>query len=185
MGTEHNHRICTFKEAEEAIRAHETIYVTDCFCRTPAKEGKTPWEYCGHRIDVCMGFHKPGEEESYTSREISQKEAIERFEDWKNQGNFFRFMEDDQWICYCCGCGCDWFRDEEGNKKQDSCEKSPFSEHTDLEKCNACGVCVDICAFDARSIRDDFIVVDASNCYGCSACEYVCPENAVSMGLRI
>ena len=29
MGSDHFHRICTYKEAEEAIRKNEAIYVND------------------------------------------------------------------------------------------------------------------------------------------------------------
>ena len=109
MGTDHKHRICTYEEAEDALRAHDRIYVNDCFCRGPAKKGKTKWEYCGHAIENCMGFYEPSsDDQQYDYREITQKEALEKYEDWKKQGNLFRFMEDDQWICFCCSCGCDY-----------------------------------------------------------------------------
>ena len=185
MGTDHKHRICTYEEAEEALRAHERIYVNDCFCRGPAKRGETNWKYCGHTIDNCMGFYEPScDNLQYTYREITQKEALEKYEAWKNQGNLFRFMEDDQWICFCCSCGCDWFRDKEGNIIKDTCDKSPFIEKTDLDLCNLCGDCIDICAYDVRSINDDTMIVKPENCYGCSACVYVCEEDAITMEPR-
>jgi ferredoxin len=58
LGAEHEHRVCTFEEAERAIRSHEVAFANDCFCRTPAKEGKAKWPYCGHPTEVCMGFEK-------------------------------------------------------------------------------------------------------------------------------
>jgi NAD-dependent dihydropyrimidine dehydrogenase PreA subunit len=182
MGTDHQHRICTFGEAETAIRSHETIYINDCFCRTPAKQGKSPWEYCGHPTETCMGFHEPKQaEESYLYKVITQEKALEVFENWKKGGGFFRFMVNDGWICCCCGCGCGWFRDEKGNKKADPCDKSAFIEKTDEEKCNLCGSCVDVCAFEARKITDEAMVVRGESCYGCSACEFACPEEAIEM----
>ncbi|MHC5035750.1 MAG: ATP-binding protein [Planctomycetota bacterium] len=181
MGTDHEHRICTFQEAEEAIRAHEVIYLNDCFCRRPTQEGKTPWEYCGHPIDTCMGFQRMESEVPYPITEISREEALQRFEDWKKQGNFFRFMAGDKWVCFCCACGCGWFRDENGAKKTDPCGKSAFIEKTDAKACTQCGTCVEVCAFGARQIEDEEMLVDAEQCYGCSACEYACPEDAVAL----
>ncbi len=67
---------------------------------------------------------------------------------------------------------------------QDSCEKSAWIEKTDLELCNLCGVCVDVCAYDARSIVADDMRVDSDRCWGCSACEYICPEEAIEMVKR-
>lgn len=182
MGADHTHRVCTYQEAEEAIRGHEKIYVNDCFCRAPAKAGERPWGYCGHTIETCMGFREPKPEgEQYGYREISQEEALGLFENWKSQGNLFRFVEDGDWLCFCCSCGCEWFRDKEGNRVHDTCEKSPYTESTNADSCTVCGECVDACAYNARSIKDEEMIVDASMCYGCSACEHVCPENAIQM----
>jgi len=182
MGTDHEHRLCTFEEAEKAIRNHVNFYVNECFCRGPAKAGKLPWDYCGHEVSNCMGFREPsGEEAGFEFVRISRQEALIKFETWKRQGNFFRFMEDEDWLCFCCSCGCGFFRDKDGQKVKDSCEKAPFIEKTDLDKCTLCGDCIDVCSFDARSINDEKMLVDGENCYGCSACEYACPAGAITM----
>ena len=182
MGTDHKHRICTFEEADKAIRAHDVLYVNDCFCRTPAKLGKSAWKYCGHRTDLCMGFAKPEKvDPGFPVTEISQAEALKRFDEWKKAGNFFRFMVDDRWICYCCACGCGWLRDEKGNPAVDTCDKSGFIEKTDAAACNLCEKCVPVCAYKARKVAGDKMVVDSSKCYGCSACDYACEQKAISM----
>lgn len=182
MGTDHKHRVCTYTEAEEAIRSNKVIYVNACFCRTPARDGKTAWQYCGHPIETCMGFDKSAIEEAGADfKEITLEAALEKFDSWRQDGHFFRFMEDERWICFCCECGCQWFRDKEGNRIQDTCDPIPFTERTDLESCNLCEECVNVCSYNARSIEDETLTVDSDRCYGCSACEYTCPENAVSM----
>lgn len=48
----------------------------------------------------------------------------------------------------------------------------------DESLCIQCGKCKDACRFDA--IRDD-ITINIYECEGCGVCEYVCPEDAVSM----
>ncbi len=44
------------------------------------------------------------------------------------------------------------------------------------EKCTTCGICKDMCRFDA--ISDDFII-DPVACEGCGACFFFCPASAV------
>jgi Pyruvate/2-oxoacid:ferredoxin oxidoreductase delta subunit len=185
MGDEHVHRVATYEQAERVIRAHDVIYLNDCFCRTPAKNGQTPWEWCGHPVETCLGFHAPrADEPELESREITQAQALEIFENWRADNGLFRFMEDEQWICCCCACGCMWFRDRDGRRTKDTCLKAPFIEKTDLDACTLCEDCVPACVFGARSIVDGGMRVDPEQCYGCSVCEHVCPEDAITMAAR-
>ena len=58
------------------------------------------------------------------------------------------------------------------------------SGHTAIinsEKCTECGICKDLCLFDA--ISEDF-VVDPTACEGCGVCYHFCPENAVEFTLN-
>ena len=58
------------------------------------------------------------------------------------------------------------------------------SGHTAIigsEKCTQCGICRDLCLFDA--ISEDF-VVDSTACEGCGVCHHFCPENAVDFPLN-
>jgi len=52
----------------------------------------------------------------------------------------------------------------------------------DLALCTSCGVCRDVCRFDA--ISSDFIV-DPFSCEGCGACYLFCPANAVNFSAHI
>jgi MinD superfamily P-loop ATPase len=47
----------------------------------------------------------------------------------------------------------------------------------DVEKCTQCGICTDLCRFDA--INDG--VVDIVSCDHCGLCSHGCPENAIAM----
>jgi len=47
----------------------------------------------------------------------------------------------------------------------------------DAEKCNQCGLCQDICRFEA--IKD--FRVDPVSCEGCSFCFHICPTDAITM----
>lgn len=58
------------------------------------------------------------------------------------------------------------------------------SRTADIEKsrCSQCGLCIDLCRFDA--IRPDF-VVDAISCEGCGLCSRICPVDAITMRDRL
>ncbi len=49
------------------------------------------------------------------------------------------------------------------------------------EKCNQCGLCIDLCKFEA--IKDNF-EVDEILCEGCGVCVDFCPENAIDFPIK-
>ncbi|MDD4294102.1 MAG: ATP-binding protein [Candidatus Omnitrophica bacterium] len=49
----------------------------------------------------------------------------------------------------------------------------------DKEKCNACGKCKDVCAYNALAILGDTVLVFPELCHGCGACSYFCPQGAI------
>jgi len=48
----------------------------------------------------------------------------------------------------------------------------------DQDKCNRCGLCQEVCRFDA--IKDEFHI-DPISCEGCGFCCQVCPVEAITM----
>ncbi len=61
--------------------------------------------------------------------------------------------------------------------KQENEFRSGQTAHIDAEKCTQCGLCQDLCRFDAIA---DF-TVDPSFCEGCGFCSHICPEEAITM----
>jgi MinD superfamily P-loop ATPase len=51
----------------------------------------------------------------------------------------------------------------------------------DPETCSACGVCAEVCRFDAVIPGDEAYRIDSLSCEGCAACFYQCPEEAIRM----
>ena len=49
------------------------------------------------------------------------------------------------------------------------------------EKCTACGICAEVCRFDAVIPGDEVYRVDSLACEGCASCYYQCPEEAIRM----
>ena len=49
----------------------------------------------------------------------------------------------------------------------------------DPDKCTLCGICHDVCRYDAIVPGDDTYRVDVLACEGCASCVYQCPEEAI------
>ena len=49
------------------------------------------------------------------------------------------------------------------------------------QRCTACGICRDVCRFDAVLPGDEAYHVDSVACEGCASCFFQCPEEAIQM----
>jgi MinD superfamily P-loop ATPase len=54
----------------------------------------------------------------------------------------------------------------------------------DEAKCSRCGACADLCQFKAISILGDVVLLFPEMCHGCGGCMAICPEDALTSGLR-
>lgn len=50
----------------------------------------------------------------------------------------------------------------------------------DEDKCNYCGKCAEVCAYNAIAVFPKHVLVFPELCHGCGACSYLCPEKAIS-----
>ncbi len=56
----------------------------------------------------------------------------------------------------------------------------------DQEKCQGCGLCVDVCTCGALAMQDNSVVLkDVDKCGWCTLCELVCPYSAISCPFEI
>lgn len=54
------------------------------------------------------------------------------------------------------------------------------SPHVEMEKCNQCGLCTEVCRFNAIHHG----LLDPISCEGCGFCSHICPVNAITMEER-
>jgi MinD superfamily P-loop ATPase len=51
----------------------------------------------------------------------------------------------------------------------------------DKNLCTGCGICVEVCRFDAVRMDNGIAQIDQRACEGCAACETQCPEKAIQI----
>jgi heterodisulfide reductase subunit A len=59
-------------------------------------------------------------------------------------------------------------------------EIDPMIAMVDEDACTGCGICVDICPYDARTINEKNRIAEVNDalCTGCGGCVAACPSNA-------
>jgi NAD-dependent dihydropyrimidine dehydrogenase PreA subunit len=56
----------------------------------------------------------------------------------------------------------------------------------DIQKCKGCGLCVLVCAGNARAVINNIaVIIDPEACVWCTRCEVVCPVGAASCAFEI
>jgi MinD superfamily P-loop ATPase len=50
----------------------------------------------------------------------------------------------------------------------------------DRSKCDFCGKCAEVCAYNALAVLKNDVLVFANLCHGCGGCSLICPRKAIS-----
>lgn len=163
---EHSHKVVTITTADEIIKKQNEIYLIDCACRTLRKS-------CDHPISTCMIFGKLPNGEKITQNEAL--EILKSCEEANLVHNAIFVLDIPVAMCNCCKCAClAILADSYGFE---CIEGTGYIANIDSEKCNDCGICLDICQFEAIS---ECFYIDKNRCKGCGMCISKCPNDAIS-----
>ena len=85
-------------------------------------------------------------------------------------------------LCNCCRDGCSVYlaNIHLGQKCFPLIPGNHFAV-VDPSRCRACGACVDVCPWGARTVEDGVPGVDLSRCFGCGLCVSACDRGANRM----
>jgi MinD superfamily P-loop ATPase len=51
--------------------------------------------------------------------------------------------------------------------------------HVDESKCNFCGVCQEVCQYNAIAVLKNKVLIFKELCHGCGGCKLLCPQTAI------
>ena len=127
--------------------------VLDCICR---KQTALIGKPCKHPVDVCMAMSDTPDaftnssdvkaltkEEAYAVLRRADQAGLVHTVSNNQQGNWY--------ICNCCTCSCGILRGMAELGIANVVASSAFINTVDETLCNACGLCVENCQFDALS----------------------------------
>ena len=180
---EAEHRVYDLGEMEEILRGAERIVLQDCGC-------KTEYGNCDSPTRVCLSIDEAAEgslrHEEHHPREVSLDEALEALEVSHEAGlvHMAYTMKGDERptvICSCCPCCCHTLGGLLRFGLSTQVLTSRYVAEDDEESCNRCGVCVDRCVFDARSMTGGELSYDPSSCFGCGLCVSTCRTGSIRL----
>jgi NAD-dependent dihydropyrimidine dehydrogenase PreA subunit len=178
-------QVAPFESVVGIIENAKSWAVLDCICR---KETTLVGNGCKHSIRNCMAmspspdaFHTTDEvdaitkEEAYAVLRRADMEGLIHTVSNNQQGNWY--------ICNCCTCSCGILRGMAELGIANVVASSAFVNSVDESRCNACGLCIENCQFDALTMGD-VVVVSQTRCVGCGVCVSTCPDQALILVRR-
>ncbi len=110
------------------------------------------------------------------SYELALVPMVDRHMYFRGNANYFV-------ICNCCGCACVPIRGYRYYKEVGfRFVPSTYRSEVDPERCEGCGTCVDVCAFEERRLVGG--KAEVLSCQGCGLCAKFCPHQANRMVRR-
>lgn len=165
------------------LRNARSFALSDCLCRTLGG-------HCDRPRDTCFFLNDAADlrVEKGTARYVSLEEAEEKIKQANQTGlvpmTLFDPMQDVWVVCHCCPCCCHDFQFLMRKGRKELVLTSNYVAIQDQDACLHCGECEERCHFGARSMKEDIMQYDPSQCYGCGLCVTTCPSDAISMELR-
>jgi NAD-dependent dihydropyrimidine dehydrogenase PreA subunit len=170
-------------QVAEILRGAELITLAKCICRQNYNNCDKPLEVCF----VLNGVGRKWIEEGY-SKKVTLDEALEVIKRANQNGlvhlTLYRPDHELFALCSCCSCCCHDLQLLLSYGKNYVTVKSDYVAVDDPEHCSDCGLCIDRCAFNARSRENETMLYDQEKCYGCGLCLTTCPEDAIRLKKR-
>jgi ferredoxin len=177
-------QVFNFSQAKAILKRARLISLANCDCREKVQA-------CDNPLDVCISLDKEAELmiAKGRGRQVSLKEAMNALRvshdsglvhiSYTDKGEREPFI-----ICSCCACCCHSLA---GLMRFNLPEAVVQSDHIAVQAedtCIHCGVCVDRCHFQARTMENGILKHDSTKCFGCGVCVSTCPVEAISMRKR-
>ena len=168
------------EKAIEIIKKANKIFLRKCPCRTKVKNcPPETWE-------VCLLFENASKKDLKEAHPIEKEHALSILQYARDNNLINRLFYTIKGhylteICNCCSCCCSPILRIKKDASYEKELKSNLIAFTNHELCKKCGLCQEICVFDARKLEDGRLIFVEGNCFGCNLCVNNCPMNAISL----
>jgi ferredoxin len=177
--------VAPYESVAGIIEHAQSWGVFDCICR---KQKALIGDPCKHPIEMCMIFNN--QPDAYVNasevRALTKAEAYELVHQAELAGLVHTVSNSQKgtwYICNCCTCSCGILRGMSELGIANVVARSAFVNTVDEDLCNACGLCLESCQFNALSLAE-VMVVDRVRCVGCGVCVSACPDHALVLVRR-
>ena len=187
--------VLDYERASHVIDSATVMGVGICYCRHKAQHvGKD----CAAPKDICMTFNASAESlvrHGY-ARKVDKAEGMDLLAQ-AYANNLVQFGENVRegvnFICNCCGCCCEAMIAARRFGMMNPVHTTNFIPSIELEKCNGCGKCANICpveamtvvsAHDPRHAYKRKAKLNTDVCLGCGVCARVCPTHGIKLEAR-
>jgi ferredoxin len=178
-------QVAPYESAVGIIEKAQSWAVLDCICR---KQTALIGKGCKHSVRMCMAMNSsPGAFQTTNEIEAITKDEAYAILHRADQEGLVHTVSNNQkgtwYICNCCTCSCAILRGMSELGIANVVASSAFVNTVDMNLCNACGLCVESCQFDALTMEDT-AVVNRTRCVGCGVCVTACPDQALILVRR-
>ncbi|HYG98046.1 MAG TPA: 4Fe-4S binding protein [Terriglobales bacterium] len=165
------------------LNASPEIAAYECACRHARENPCSPTQVCmvmGNSVQFILE-HNP-----HNSRRLTQEEALELLKAEHERGHvhsaWFKDVIGNRFyaLCNCCKCCCGGI-EMMTKYGVGMVASSGYVAVIESELCNACGLCEQVCPFDALKVNGCATLVWAK-CMGCGVCVDQCMTGAISLG---
>ena len=179
-----SHTVLHLEEAEVILRAADSVALGDCACRSGGGG-------CDAPVQTCLALNRTltelasGEYAQFRPVPVERALAVLRASHEAGLVHL-AFRKPGQPItefCSCCSCCCWFFKELRRFEYRDAIVESSHVATHDVDRCTACGTCIERCHFDAWAAAwgGGTPSLDAGKCFGCGVCVSACPAGAISL----
>jgi ferredoxin len=187
--------VLDYERASEVIKTAAHMGISMCYCRHKMQHVS---QSCDAPMDICMTFNDTAQGliRHGFARRVDQAEGQDLLQT-AYAHNLVQFgdngRESVNFICNCCGCCCEALTAARRFALDNPLHTSNFLPEVDLDQCNGCGKCVNVCPVEAMTLVSAHDPANSKKkkarlnediCLGCGVCARVCDSGGLTLRAR-
>jgi len=187
--------VLDYERASEVVKTARHMGISLCYCRHKMQHVD---QACDAPMDICMTFNDTAQGliRHGFARQVDQAEGLDLLQT-AYAHNLVQFGDNGReavnFICNCCGCCCEALTAARRFALDNPLHTSNFLPEVDLDQCNGCGKCVNVCPVEAMTLvsahdpahpKKKKARLNEDICLGCGVCARVCDSGGLALRAR-